>query len=38
VEILSGLDKDARVVVNPGDSVQEGVKVKPVMLATVTKK
>ncbi|HYA17334.1 MAG TPA: efflux RND transporter periplasmic adaptor subunit [Bryobacteraceae bacterium] len=33
VEILGGIDDDARLVVNPGDVVQEGVKVKPMMLA-----
>jgi RND family efflux transporter MFP subunit len=38
VEILSGLLPNDRLVVNPGDSVQEGVKVKPLMLATASKK
>jgi RND family efflux transporter MFP subunit len=33
VEILDGIDDSARLVVNPGDVVQEGVKVRPVMLA-----
>ena len=33
VEILEGIADNARLVVNPGDVVQEGVKVKPVMLA-----
>ena len=32
-EILDGIDDSARLVVNPGDVVQEGVKVRPVMLA-----
>jgi RND family efflux transporter MFP subunit len=38
VEILSGIEPGARLVINPGDSVQEGVHVKPVMLATASKK
>jgi RND family efflux transporter MFP subunit len=38
VEILSGIEADARLVVNPGDAAQEGVKVKPVALATASKK
>jgi len=33
IEILSGLSAGERVIANPNDSVQEGVKVHPVMLA-----
>jgi RND family efflux transporter MFP subunit len=33
IEILSGLSAGQRVIANPNDSVQEGVKVHPVMLA-----
>jgi RND family efflux transporter MFP subunit len=33
IEILSGLDAGQRVIANPNDSVQEGVKVHPVLLA-----
>ncbi len=32
IEVTAGLELGHRVVVNPGDSVREGVKVKPVML------
>ena len=32
IEILSGLSAGQRVIVNPNDSVQEGVKVHPVMV------
>jgi RND family efflux transporter MFP subunit len=34
IEILSGLSDRQRVIANPNDSVQEGVKVHPVMVAT----
>jgi hypothetical protein len=30
IEVLSGLKAGQRVIVNPNDSVQEGVKVHPV--------
>jgi hypothetical protein len=30
IEVLSGLKEGQRVIVNPNDSVQEGVKVHPV--------
>jgi RND family efflux transporter MFP subunit len=33
IEILSGLSAGQRVIANPNDSVQEGVKVHPVMVA-----
>jgi membrane fusion protein (multidrug efflux system) len=33
IEILSGLSAGQRVIANPNDSVQEGVKVHPVLLA-----
>ena len=33
IEILSGLSAGERVIANPNDSVQEGVKVHPVMIA-----
>ena len=33
IEILSGLDAGQRVIANPNDSVQEGVKVHPVLAA-----
>ena len=33
IEVLSGLTAGQRVIANPNDSVQEGVKVHPVMLA-----
>ncbi len=33
VEVISGLNEGERLVINPGDSVQDGVKVKPVLLA-----
>jgi RND family efflux transporter MFP subunit len=33
IEILSGLDAGRRLIANPNDSVQEGVKVHPVLLA-----
>jgi multidrug efflux pump subunit AcrA (membrane-fusion protein) len=33
IEILSGLRAGQRVIANPNDSVQEGVKVHPVMVA-----
>jgi RND family efflux transporter MFP subunit len=32
IEVLSGLEPGQQVVVNPGDTVQEGVKVNPVLL------
>ena len=32
IEVTSGLEEGQRVVVNPGDSVRDGVKVKPVLL------
>jgi len=32
IEVLSGLEAGQQVVVNPGDTVQEGVKVNPVLL------
>jgi RND family efflux transporter MFP subunit len=34
IEILSGIDAGQRVIANPNDSVQEGVKVHPVMTAS----
>ena len=34
IEILSGLSAGQRVIANPNDSVQEGVKVHPVFVAT----
>src|SRR5579862_1787522 len=34
IEILSGLSAGQRVIANPNDSVQEGVKVHPVMVAS----
>jgi RND family efflux transporter MFP subunit len=34
IEILSGLSAGERVIANPNDSVQEGIKVHPVMLAS----
>jgi membrane fusion protein (multidrug efflux system) len=34
IEILSGLSAGQRVIANPNDSVQEGVKVHPVLEAT----
>lgn len=34
IEVLSGLTEGARVVENPNDSVQEGVRVRPVAAAT----
>jgi multidrug efflux pump subunit AcrA (membrane-fusion protein) len=33
IEILSGLSAGQRVIANPNDSVQEGAKVHPVMVA-----
>jgi len=33
IEILSGLSAGERVIANPNDAVQEGVKVHPVMIA-----
>jgi len=33
IEVLSGLSAGQRVIANPNDSVQEGVKVHPVMIA-----
>lgn len=32
IEVLSGLEAGQRVIVNPGDTVQEGAKVNPVLL------
>jgi hypothetical protein len=32
IEVVSGLQLGQQVVVNPGDSVQEGGKVNPVLL------
>jgi hypothetical protein len=32
IEVLSGLEPGQQVVVNPGDTVQEGAKVNPVLL------
>lgn len=32
IEVLSGLDAGQQIVVNPGDTVQEGAKVNPVLL------
>jgi len=32
IEVLSGLEAGQQVIVNPGDTVQEGVKVNPVLL------
>jgi RND family efflux transporter MFP subunit len=37
MEVLSGISPGDRLVVNPGDTVREGVKVKPILLATATK-
>ena len=34
IEILSGLNAGQRVIANPNDAVQEGVKVHPVMVAS----
>jgi RND family efflux transporter MFP subunit len=34
IEVLSGLHAGQRVIANPNDSVQEGVKVHPVLVAT----
>jgi hypothetical protein len=34
IEILSGLSAGQRVIANPNDSVQEDVKVHPVMVST----
>ncbi len=34
IEILSGLNAGQRVIANPNDSVQEGVKIHPVMVTT----
>jgi RND family efflux transporter MFP subunit len=36
IEILSGLSSGQRVIANPNDSVREGVKVHPVMVAPVS--
>jgi multidrug efflux pump subunit AcrA (membrane-fusion protein) len=33
IEILSGLNEGQRVIANPNDAVQEGVKVHPVLVA-----
>lgn len=33
IEVRSGLSKGQQLVINPGDSIQDGVKVKPVLLA-----
>ena len=33
LEVLSGLEDGERIVINPGDAVREGVKVKPVLLS-----
>ena len=33
IEVLSGLTEGQRAIVNPNDSVQEGVKVKPIPAA-----
>jgi len=32
IEVLSGLTEDTQVIINPGDRVQENVKVRPVLL------
>lgn len=32
LEVLSGLDENTEVIINPGDRVQEGARVKPVLL------
>ena len=32
LEVLSGLDADSQLIINPGDRVQEDAKVKPVLL------
>ncbi len=37
VEVLEGINPGDRLVINPGDTVREGVKVKPVLLAVATK-
>jgi len=34
IEVLSGLSAGQRVIANPNDSVQEGVKVHPVLVAS----
>jgi RND family efflux transporter MFP subunit len=34
LEVLSGLDADAQLIINAGDRVQEGVTVRPVLLQT----
>lgn len=33
VEVLSGITEGDRLIINPGDSVREGVKIRPVLLA-----
>jgi RND family efflux transporter MFP subunit len=38
IEVLSGLKAGDRLVVNPGDNIQEHVKVNPVLLASTPKK
>jgi len=38
IEVLSGLSEGQKVIVNPNDSVQEGVKVHPVATGGVTPK
>lgn len=38
IEILSGLTEGAQLAVNPGDSIQEGVKVRPVVVSVAAKK
>jgi multidrug efflux pump subunit AcrA (membrane-fusion protein) len=32
IEVLSGLEPGQQIIVNPGDTVQEGAKVNPVAL------
>jgi RND family efflux transporter MFP subunit len=38
IEVLSGLTDDTQVIINPGDRVQENVKVRPVLLKEPTVK
>jgi RND family efflux transporter MFP subunit len=38
IEVLSGLTKGQRAIVNPNDSVQEGVKVRPIPAASSSKR
>jgi hypothetical protein len=38
IEVLSGLTEGQRAIVNPNDSVQEGVKVRPIPAASSSKR